>query len=241
MSEPVRVSVYSEDGNAEGLSILVGRLLQRYDEGSRQELVTVRVSPPHPVLRGNQWKDGKRHAERLTLAREIAGRIRQGEVVVFHYDGDSSWSLRGSGPVTASQFDKELRVRVAQLLNAPARPIAGARPLYEGATPLSRLIECVPYYSIEAWFYQATDRACELCKLHHGGKDVERFTEWSRNRAAVDEVPRLKQETCLTASYNDKLAPHVPVREVLAIGKSLAAFRDALAACAELAPLLRVY
>jgi len=130
------------------------------------------------------------------LARKIA---EPGGFVVFHYDGDERWSERAESPARA-QFDREIRRRVEQVLSASRMP----REVI--ARHLARLIECVPFYSLEAWTYQATARAIALCR----------------------------EEVCLRDAHNADLGKHVPVWEVVQAGRSMTWFVWSLHAQGEL-------
>ncbi len=99
---------------------------------------------------------------------------------------------------------------------------------------LSCLIECVPFYSVEAWMYQATQRAAELCRQHHGGVGVELFEAWAANPTALDEHPKPKTATPLADRHNDELGRSCPVPQVLQLGKSMTHFAWALHACSDL-------
>lgn len=64
----------------------------------------------------------------------------------------------------------------------------------------------MPYYSLEAWVYQATHHAIALCEKHHAGKDAGEFERWAKARASLDEVIKPKEATCLRDHHNPELA-----------------------------------
>jgi hypothetical protein len=173
-----------------------------------------------PVLIANRWrnKTGQYEAEKRELWRYLARKISEpGGFVVFHYDGDTTWSKRGDagGP---AQFDREIRTRVAQVL-------ATFRISPDEITRrMQRLIQCVPFYSIEAWTYQATTRAVALCHDKHRGADAPKFEAWSADRTTLDDVHKPKETTCLRGEHNEDLARHLPIREVAQVGRSLTWF-----------------
>ena len=103
---------------------------------------------------------------------------------------------------------------------------------------MARLLECVPFYSIEAWLYQSTDAALALCRSNYQGADASTFSKWAENRALLDEVLKPKDRTCLRDKHNEELADGLPVREVLQAGRSLTWFAWVLLSCPDLEHLL---
>ncbi len=69
----------------------------------------------------------------------------------------------------------------------------------------------MPFYSVESWTYQATDRAGELCRESRCGAHVDTFQSWAANRAALDDVSKPKECCCLEDRYNDHLGDKVHV------------------------------
>ncbi len=234
------IALLSEDRSGptwRGLKAILEKLLRRFeDDGYTPRSVAIlRADPPvRPILIANRWRSThpRDQAEKLDLWRYLARKLSEpGTVVVFHYDGDSTWSARASS-LARAQFDREIRTRVTQLLS-------GSRLTREEiAQRMSRLIECVPFYSVEAWLYQATAHAIALCREQYRGADVHHFERWGADRALLDDVHMPKETTCLQDKHNDELGKHVPVWEVVQAGRSLTCFVWALLACPELADAL---
>lgn len=229
------IALLSEDrseGTWRGLRAIVEKLVRRFEDDGYTKRVEIVPADPRvrPVLIANQWraKTSRYESEKRELWRYLARKISEpGGVVVFHYDGDNPWSRRGESAARA-QFEREVRTKVEQVL-------AGARlPREEIARRTARLVECVPFYSVEAWMYQATERAVRLCRERHRGADVEKFQGWGADRASLDEVAKPKEATCLRDEHNEELGKHVPVWEVARAGCSMMGFVWCLHACGDL-------
>jgi hypothetical protein len=236
VSERLSIALLTEDrseGTRRGLQAVLEKLLRRFeDDGFTPR--KIKIVPPddsvRPIVIANRWESGdlKDASKKRELWTYIARVISEpGGFVVFHYDGDMVWAQR-----TASQrpakFDREIRTRVTQVLRTKGLSDD------EVARRMRRLIECVPFYSVEAWLYQATTRAIALCKEKYHGADVEKFAAWGADRAVLDEVSKPKGATCLQDKHNEELGRHVPVWEVVRAGRSLMGFVWALHACPEL-------
>ncbi|MDC0741374.1 hypothetical protein [Polyangium mundeleinium] len=227
------IALLSEDSSEptwRGLRAIVQKLLNRFEENGytpRVELVPV-DDDIRPVLIANQWRSTKAKDERKKrdlwhyIARKIA---EPGGFVVFHYDGDTdtTWSRRAEAK-TPAQFDREVRTRVAQVL-------AGKHSPDEIAQKLERIIECVPFYSTEAWTYQATERAIALCREKHRCADATTFEAWGADRTKLDDVPKPKEKTCLGGEHNEVLGKSVAVWDVVQTGGSMMWFVWNLHAC----------
>lgn len=190
------------------------------------------------AMRGNAWDSTRKedHPRRVALVRSIATRICQSSqsFVVFHYDGDRAWADEANCPRRAV-FGRLIRTAVSQLI--PTRYDSTAR-----ARAMSRLIELVPFYSVEAWLYQNTHTATRICRTTCGGRDVERFEAWAKDRAILDEVSKPKEETVLGDKHNRELATDgFPTKAVLAVGKSFSAARQSLVACDDLAGVMLAF
>jgi hypothetical protein len=220
----VRIAFYAEDKDPSPLGILLKKFFhtdEYWNEASRPRA----HFDEGRSTQGNQWKNA---AGRVDLVRDLATKLRNGSFVIFHYDGDKPWAERPSD--TDAQFNQQVRVRVQQLLTGPEprRNTSTTTPTTDDPNAIDKLIVCVPYYSLEAWLYQATDAAVALCNEHHRRRDRERFLAWGEDRSLLDEVSKPKEATCLGSGKNEELAAKVPLKDVVAAGKSLAAFRDAL-------------
>lgn len=217
------VHVCTEDGSRSqrALVTLLQRMLAR--TGPDGSGVVVKGCEGHrDVLSGNRWRAQK--APRLEKARRDLCQFlalllcEPGGVVVFHVDADHPWAHVARSP---GREDFEARIVVG---------VRHAITKGDADTALRGLVLCMPTYSLEAWMYQATERARQLCRDHHRGRHEEQFEAWGQDRAALDEVEKPKAQTCLKDHHNDELAKHVPLDEVIAVGKSLQAFVEALRA-----------
>ncbi len=223
MSARFSIALLSEDGEAAwpGLKALIEKLLRRFENDGTPRIEVVPADPQvRAIVKSNGWRSGKAadESKNRDLWRYIARKIaEQKGFVLFHYDGDKPWSRRAESTAIAD-FDRKLRARVAQVLASHGLS-AG-----EVSRKLSRLIECVPFYSVEAWHYQATDHAIALCQRKHRGAHVDQLARWAADRTLLDDVEKPKENCCLGGDHNDALGKHVPVREVVQAGRSLTWF-----------------
>lgn len=229
------IALLSEDSSEQtwrGLKEIVQKLLRRFeDDGYTPRVELLPADPKYrPILVANRWRSTKvrDEADKRELWKYLARKISEpGGFVIFHYDGDTTWSKRAQSPSRA-QFEREVRTRVEQVL-------AGSKlARQEIARRMARLIECVPFYSVEAWTYQATARAVSLCREKHRGADVDKFERWGADRAALDDVMKPKEATCLRDAHNEDLAKHVAIWEVVQAGSSMTWFVWSLHASREL-------
>lgn len=225
--EPLTVLVLSEDSGVDGRAAVrnvVERLVVSWADG-KKVLEVDDASPSPAAAYANLWRSRARkdYPESVRFLRRLATELGAGKVVIFHYDGDTSWEGRATA-LTKHQF-AELRVRLSQLLPEPSAQRC--------------LLEMVPHYSIEAWAYQATDAALQLCADLYEGRDAGLFRGWGENRAVLDEIERPKDQTALHAKHNADLTRRIPAAEVVLVGKSLAAFVRALVQLPELSVRVR--
>lgn len=229
------IALLTEDSSEQtwrGLKEIVQKLLRRFEDDGYTPRIEMLPAEPNlrPILVANRWRSVKPRdeADKRELWRYLARKISEpGGFVVFHYDGDSVWSKRARSPSRA-QFDREVRTRVEQVLQ-------GAKlPREEIARRMTRLIECVPFYSVEAWTHQATTRAITLCRERYGGADVGKFERWAADRTALDEVSKPKEATCLRDTHNEDLARHLVISDVAHAGCSMTSFVWILQACSDL-------
>jgi hypothetical protein len=235
----MRILLLSEDASKDArptLEALVKKMLRLVDEQCRTN--ALRFEPPEEatavITRANLWKSAKPadHQKTVALCRMLATKLAEQPAgfVLFHIDGDRRWSERAKSE-NCAKFDRLIRARVRDVL-VHEKPDWTAAELDRC---MARLVLLVPFYSIEAWTYQNTQRARTLCREHHGGRDVDRFEAWERDRAALDEVEQPKHATCLADRHNRDLAENAfPHREACAAGTSLAAAVEALSACTDL-------
>lgn len=245
--QPRRPSVLlvSEDGSDAALPVmralthkLFGRLAPSY-RSDQLQIEPLKSAEARLASIGQRWKSQNPKDEPLKreLLRELASKLAEGpdSFVIFHVDGDCRFSDSRQGTRFASLDALQRFVgRIPQL--AAARPTPGRNDADSLACAMrERLFFMLPFYSIEAWLYQNSEEAIRLCQERHGGRDVEVFRDWASNRGALDEVPKIKERTCLRDRANRELAEMAfPIVAALSAEKSLSLFLARLAESAAL-------
>lgn len=249
MNAAARFVVLTEDSGASGwkpVVTLVRAICDQLVRGVRWNHID--VSPRDDAdaqtlraLAGNQWKggNGTAHGLRVQLARYIADKllVREGPArfVFFHVDADRVWSAGDpQDSENATKFDRLVRTPVrAILLGALAKHGRSG----ELDALMARLHLVVPSYSFEAWLYQSTARAAELCVSRRcRGAHVATYQRWSADRTLLDELSQPKDAKdeqgadlhCLGDADKDALAQAFPAREVRAAQRSFARAVDAV-------------
>jgi len=220
-------------------AILAKKMLQLLKAGCPTHQLDFRPAndDARRAMHGNLWKSEKpRDRQKLVdLRRTIARTLNEpGEqsFVFFHIDGDRSWSKRETSE-NHQKFLERIRHGVEQLL------AQSGRSALEIETALSRLCLVMPFYSIEAWLYQNTRAAIQICQESYNGADVERFKAWEQKRALLDEEEKPKEKTCLRDRHNLDLAKDgFPSGAVYDAGCSFAAAVDSLLDCEKLGEVL---
>ncbi|MBX3467411.1 MAG: hypothetical protein KF878_11015 [Planctomycetes bacterium] len=263
---PLTIVPVSEDGSKrthDTWAHLVRRLARAVEPACSTAPSLLRVEAPTTSLKTSARGSGLRRREPSeVVVGELATLLRQGKFVLVHIDGDTVWSQRTTS-TAVEHFDQRVaepvRKRLVAAIQLQARqggphrrrqrPTASPAPeapapdaAAQAAAALERLRLASPHYSVEAWLYQATERATALARAHHDGRDVETFETWARDRGAVDEVHGLPDTVCLGRHHNAELAAALTaavVDEVVGTGKSLAACVDHLRRCAPLVAALR--
>ncbi len=219
----------------------------------------IRFEPPEvegvkQALRGNLWKseEPRDQPKRRDLIGYVATKLFEGprSFVLFHVDGDRTWSeARSSAPAGQSEnvlkFQRFIEHEVLQFVELRRRRMAETTRRSTGVVPAPRepiahvpdmrqLLLAVPFYSIESWLLQNTERAKELCTKHPrcGGAHVPLLEEWARDRGALDEIPQPKERVCFRDEHNRDLAgPGFPTAAVYDARKSFAETVDRLMEC----------
>jgi hypothetical protein len=235
----MRILLLSEDAGKDArptLEALVKKMMRLVDEQCRTNVL--RFEPPGEavtvIARANLWKStaATHRQDIVAMCRALTTKLAEQPpgFVLFHLDGDRRWSERARSENPA-KFRDIIARKVRDLLAAKHRGWTDA----EIDRCMARLILLVPFYSIEAWTYQNTRRARALCHAHHGGRDVDRFDAWERDRSSLDEIEKPKQATCLADKHNRDLAenafPHVDAH---AAGASFQAAVEKLRDCQDL-------
>lgn len=225
------ILLLTEDTGSEGvlcINRILSRLLRCFDyQGTPLVTFEPGDAAGFPNAGGNRWKsNSERDADSTRrLCAGIATRLALGDLVVFHYDADVTWSKQKSSD-NVSTFARKIRNAVVQQLTAAAQ--RANRPEEWISTCSAALIELVPHYSIESWTYQATEAGTKLCAQLGAVNDAKRFELWSSDRGLLDEISQPKELTCLKNSHNVELASSIPFDEVIRVGKSLAVFAGVL-------------
>jgi hypothetical protein len=159
---------------------------------------------------------------------EFASLSPPSHIVLFHFDGDQAWSNRTSNE-NAAQYKKLIKDPVQLIVDGRLKIHSANEPV---ADIMSRLCTMIPYYSIEAWLYQNTDKAIAIANESYHGKNVKKFTNWANDRESLDEVIKPKEIVCLGSKYNEKLASEsFPAEAVMQVGKSFTACVEKLRQC----------
>jgi hypothetical protein len=232
--------IITEDSGAEGHATIVAvvkRMLQLIvpDYQTHRLGFEPKDAQAQRALQGTGWKskDPRSQADRATALRTIATKLgRKDGFVLFHIDGDRTWTERSSSE-NVELFKKRVvePVRMILMRSDSTAQDAEARML--------RLLPVVPFYSIEAWLYQHTEVAIRLCRERYQGRDIARFEVWRQDRAALDDVKEPKDEVCIKSSHNLECAGRgYPAQAVFEAGRSYMECVLRLRACSELWALL---
>jgi hypothetical protein len=242
----VRFRVHPEDGSSHALKVLeriAKKMLKQVDPKVQTHKLSFDIlQASRKCAKPSDWGSQKqcRYQDKVALQRSVASALAQKQVVLFHYDGDVAWSCKDNAH-NAKTFDAEIRAKVRATLatrnvgvfrsQGRSAPRATSRTEDEVNQLLTRLVDVVPYYSIEAWLYQNTRDAIALCDNHCNGADVGQFKRWAADRSLLDEVERPKDNIRLGSRFNEQLASGIPAEDVLAVGKSWAAVVERLRNC----------
>lgn len=239
------ILLLSEDGSENArptLEALVKKMMRLVDEHCLTNMLPFDKPDKAAVaiVRANLWKstNPKHRSEIVALRRTLATKLtaQPPGFVLFHIDGDCRWSEEASCENHA-QFRKSIVAKVRERIVETNSKWTKD----EVDRCMSRLIVLLPFYSIEAWVYQNIKRARELCRIYHGGRHVQQFDDWERDRAALDEIEKPKEVGCLQSKHNRDLAENAfPHKEAHAAGASFRAAVEALRACQDLCDALRV-
>lgn len=244
---PPRLSILllTEDSGRDGdavLRALLGRLLRRVVDGAdiSPERWEPATAAARAAVQGNAWKSPRRR-DLVALRQYIAGKLSEpGGFVFFHFDGDRPYAERATSE-NAAKFEAMIRAPVRTILEGPPPKRRERRtPAPPAVAPeaverrLERLIAVVPFYSVEAWLYQNTERALEHCRANPRcrGGCAARLAAWAADRGALDEVRRPKEQLCFAAAHNRDLAESSPpIAAILAARTSLHDLFARLQAC----------
>lgn len=239
--------VLSEDGFSafETLRALAPKLLRLVHPHAATH--RIRFEPgekTRSITQGNLWKSKDRwhHAARADLLQELATKILEDDVpgyVLFHVDGDRPWNQRESSE-NVQKFDafvQRLGPTVADVLKRRGLPSTET----DVQARLRRICRLTPFYSIEAWLYQNTERARVLCQ-RRCGKHLEIISRWEADRRQLDEFSQPKGHLCFGNHENLELATsftHELANELYRLGQSFYATVERLQSCPGLEDALR--
>lgn len=229
----------SEDGSTDAPAVietLVRKMLLLVDGGCRTNRVDFEPATPEArrAVKGARWKERSTAGEetRRSLRRSIATKLGEGDgFVVFHVDADKTWSSPGASE-NVEAFRRELLPGIRALLTArfPAEFVDRA---------MSRLFIFAPHWEIEAWLYQNTAAAIDICQRRYEEHHAEPFRRWAQDRALLDEEPDPKDKTRFEDAHNLALAgAGFPAEELFYVGKSFTAAVNAMLECADLVDAL---
>jgi hypothetical protein len=186
-----------------------------------------------PMLAANRWKSavGRDEPKVRDLCQWIATKLSRSEggaprFVLFHYDGDRIWSQRKPCD-NAEKFEERIRAGVRQALFDPPQRLSLQRKGAPAVRPaitkspedielfLRRLIEVVPFYSMEAWLFRNVEVAKTHCLKHCGGAHIPLLEAWQQGEPSLDEVSQPKEKLCFRDQANVELAgPGFPAADL---------------------------
>lgn len=234
------VLAISEDSSRDAFFVvqaLTKQILRYASEGRpihHVDYLPLREPDAEQAVRGNLFKsrEPRDRQKRIALMRELLRQVlMEGGFVVYHIDGDRVWAQREQSENRSkfSAFIEEL-IRNHSDERDPRRQYATLRDAFA-----RRLILMMPFYSIEAWLYQNTERALALCDEHYRGRDRERFEAWSAQRNQLDEVLKPKAQVAFGGQHNRELAEaRLPMQAMYNVGKSFSETVDRFLACGAL-------
>jgi hypothetical protein len=230
-TDPVcTILVFTEDSSKTALTTLAAltkKLLRHID--SYCETHRIRFEPANDeareILTANQFKNPG-HGRRFQLYRYIATQLTiENRFIVHHVDADRTWSTRGTAPSeNAAAIQRNILAHVHRVL-------AERFSAEEIERRLVRFLRLVPYWELESWLYQNTERANDLGPHRPDCRCAELLAAWRADRALLDEQPHPSDTLCIGKQHNDELVQGFPTAEVYAAGKSLAAAVDAMLEC----------
>lgn len=228
----LRVLVLSEDRSKDAhatITALAKKIFRLVDDRCQTQHIEFEPADdvPPEILAANKWKSakGRDHRNVVALIRTMATKLSEKHgLVLFHVDGDGPWSKRESSE-NASKFQERITAKVRALLESK-RSEWSAEDIDER---MERLCLLMPFYSIEAWLYQNTAAASQLCQKHYRGQDMDKLATWAADRGLLDELDQPKKHLCFGSKHNCELAETAfPHQDVHAAGKSFAAVVDRL-------------
>lgn len=221
----ISITILTEDSGRDG-SMVVERFARRLIRYvcPAAETNRITVDPTERAIAkgavgGNRWRSkapGDRFAI-VSMLKHLATKLAQSwSLVFFHYDADVVW---GTVTPTAAQFDTLVRARVRTILLDQFPEDVEAVDAW-----LTRLVEVVPHYSIEAWAYQNTTVLRRECARSHGSAHDSVYAVWESDPALLDDVHQPKNASCAGSKFNlECLDTGFPWQRLVAANKSFVA------------------
>ncbi|MBK9754229.1 MAG: hypothetical protein IPO88_12115 [Nannocystis sp.] len=232
MSEPAfSVLVLTEDGSPralETIELLVKKMFRHLDPCCDNH--RIRFEPGNDqareVLTANQFKNPRHRYLRLLYGYIATQLVLPDRFVFHHVDADRRWSDRKRKPSeNAAAVERDILTHVRLRLQGEKLPDAEIDRL------MTRYFTLVPYWELEAWLYQNTDRALQLCRHTADCRCPELLAAWRADRSLLDDVAHPSDQLCLGKRHNDALLEGYPTADVIAANTSLAAAVNTLLAC----------
>jgi len=211
--QTVRLLVITEDSAQEAFTALswlvkkAARLLEPQTQTQHLQL-----SP----LTGNQgarlaamamgWKSQQPADDnkRRDLVRTITTALLGETWVIFHYDADVDWK-RYHQSLNRERFARQMRADIERALRAQKLSETQVQ------ARLSRLVEWVPAYCIEAWYYRAWDCLRAFCV---DAAHLERLAVWQAAPENLENEEQPWKHTAAGRRENLALAKEFPATEV---------------------------
>ena len=217
---PVEVWVYTEDSSKGAPKVfqrLLPRLFRLVEPSTQTQHLRVALAAGKAAqaMQGHLWKSTKARGWNLrdALVRELATRIVEGAIVVFHHDGDRPWTAGPGAPRHDAQ--------VAELFGLVDKLVRSQHPT-RGPAHGAGLLRLVPHYSIEAWLYLHQDKVVKL--LGAGGIPPAEARGWILDPSqprGFDHVDQPKVACPLGDKHNAELADGWPAASALQRSPSL--------------------
>ncbi|MBL8617174.1 MAG: hypothetical protein JNM72_16310 [Deltaproteobacteria bacterium] len=226
----LQITILTEDSGKQGAPVieaLVKAILQRLAPGldSRRLVAHRPAGLVAQAMRGHRWKSTRGTPDlRRELLRDLGRRLRQGDWVVLHHDGDCAWC--GGGAPSHDDQVAALRAELERALGADAPAC------------LPRLLLLRPFYSVEAWLYLNRDQVDALVRAGEAPAAAQAWLDGALREGALDHVEKPKDACPLGDAHNATLTTQLK-RAPLERSPSFRATQGAWAAAPTLADALK--
>lgn len=156
------------------------------------------------AFRGNRWLS-RSSPNRRALIDDMARRLRQGDVLVLHVDGDTPWSHDG----TTGAHDGALRALMDDVRRRLEAGPSRASTQHDPPPPVTgRVLWLVPHYSVESWLFVHHERVDLAREAGTTGVDAKRWLTDHHLGGGYDHLPKPKDACPGRARWNGLLAEH---------------------------------